>query len=205
MEKDKKRTLKIGVTGGIGSGKTTVCKIFENLGTPVYYADDRAKAILMGDKEVRKELRDSFGEEVFDSEHNPDKKALASVVFSDKEKLQKLNSIIHPRVAEDWEKWFKSHKGRTPYVLKEAALLFESGSAEHLDEIICVIAPEDLRIARVMERDGVTEGEVLNRMKNQMPQDLKASLSQFLIINDQNTSLVKQVVSLHRKLIKRDC
>ncbi len=195
-----KKTLKIGITGGIGSGKTTVCKIFESLGVPVYYADIRAKKILMEDAEVHRELLEAFGQDVFNEDKKPNKKAISNQVFSNPEKLEQLNGIIHPRVKVDWKNWCDQKMGQVPYVLKEAALLFESGSYKTLDSIICVTAPEDLRIARVMKRDGVTEGEVLARMENQMPQDIKISLSDHLIINDENTSLVKQVVSLHQKL-----
>ncbi len=195
-------TLQVGITGGIGAGKTTVCRIFEALGVPVYYADERARYILMKNHELHQELRDHFGEEIFDREGKPDRKKIAAIVFNDKEKLQTLNGLIHPRVGTDWADWVSSRDFAFPYVLKEAALLFESGSYKQLDRIICVAAPDDLRISRVVSRDGVSEEDVKLRMKNQLSQELKISLSQFLILNDEKESLIQQVIRVHRKILK---
>ena len=198
-------TLQVGITGGIGAGKTTVCRIFEALGVPVYYADERARHILMRNHELHQELRDHFGEEIFDREGKPDRKKIAAIVFNDKEKLQTLNGLIHPRVGTDWADWadwVSSRDYAFPYVLKEAALLFESGSYKQLDRIICVAAPDDLRISRVVSRDGVSGEDVKLRMKNQLSQELKISLSQFLILNDEKESLIQQVIRVHRKILK---
>ncbi|TVR88463.1 MAG: dephospho-CoA kinase [Saprospirales bacterium] len=197
-----KYALKVGVTGGIGSGKTTVCRIFESLGVPVYYADDRARTLLNTDADIHRGLKSIFGERVFGADGRPDRKYIASVVFEDKEKLAKLNKLIHPAVGADWEAWYSRIKADYPYVLKEAALLFESGSYRNLDRVICVAAPESLRIERVVKRDGVDEAAVRSRMKNQLNQDMKISLSHHLIKNDGTLSLIKQVVSLHRQLSK---
>ena len=194
----QKTALKIGITGGIGSGKTTVCRIFESIGAPVYYADDRAKALLESDPAILSGLEKLFGPEVFGEDGKPDRKAIAKVVFSDKEKLNELNNLIHPRVGQDWSGWYRGRALDYPYVLKEAALLFESGSYKQLDRLICVAAPEDLRIERVVKRDGVSPEEVKARMDNQLSQELKMALSDHLIKNDGSLSLVKQVVSLHR-------
>lgn len=194
--------MKVGITGGIGAGKTTVCQIFEALGVPVYYADERARHILMKNHELHSELRNHFGEEIFDGEGIPDRKKIAAIVFNDKEKLQTLNSLIHPRVGKDWKDWLSSRDYAFSYVLKEAALLFESGSFKQLDKIICVAAPDNLRISRVVSRDGVSEEDVKLRMKNQLSQELKISLSQFLILNDEKESLIPQVIRVHRKILK---
>ncbi|TVR81228.1 MAG: dephospho-CoA kinase [Saprospirales bacterium] len=195
-----RKTLKVGITGGIGSGKTTVCKIFETLSVPVYYADERAKYLLKTHPEILKGLQEVLGSKAFDSDGNPNRKAIAGIVFSDKDKLEWLNSLIHPRIAEDWNHWLWERLGKFPYLIKEAALFFESGSYREMDKMICVSAPQSLRIQRVMDRDGATKEEIESRMNNQLSQDLKMALSDYLIINDGSLSLVKQVVSLHLKL-----
>ncbi|HMX05033.1 MAG TPA: dephospho-CoA kinase, partial [Chitinophagales bacterium] len=175
--------IKVGITGGIGSGKSTVCKIFEVLGVPVYYADERAKEILQTDAEIIKRVKDLFGEDVYDSNHVLDRKRVAFVVFHEPEFLAQYNKIIHPAVLLDSEKWMQRHL-QYPYVIKEAALLFESGGNKQLDKVICVTAPEDLRIQRVMQRDNTTEEQVRSRMANQMSEEEKLEKSDFILYND---------------------
>lgn len=200
-----KEALKIGITGGIGSGKTTVCKAFEAMGVDVYYADDRAKFLMNNDVGIKTALKKLFGADIADENERPNRKAIAAAVFADKKLLRKLNEIIHPKVKEDWIQWYDTKKSKVPYVLKEAALLFESGSYKTLDSVICVTAPKSLRIERVMKRDGVSAEEVCARMENQLSEELKVSLSDHIIINDGKHSLVKQVVLLHRQMtIVRD-
>ncbi len=195
-------TKQVGVTGGIGSGKTTVCKIFESLGVPVYYADDRAKAIMVENKEVVEKITQLLGPKTYDPLLQLNRAFIARVVFNDPEKLQALNSIVHPAVFEDSENWFDSNSNHI-YCLKEAALLIESGSHKFLDKIIVVTAPIELRIGRVCQRDQVARDAVLARMDKQMPESEKLKYADFVIKNDGTQSLINQVWEIHQKLI--DC
>jgi len=174
------KTKVIGLTGGIGSGKTTIAHIFGELGVPVYFADDEAKKILYR-PEVVTQLQVAFGEAVF-TDGIPDRKKIATLVFTDKSKLEILNGIIHPRVASHFKEWataYSEHK----FVIKEAAILFESGSYKQCDEVILVTAPLEERVARVMKRDGVLREQVLQRIANQWPEEQKAALSKYIITN----------------------
>lgn len=193
--------LKIGITGGIGTGKTTVCRMFEQLGVPVYYADDRARWIVNNDPEVITKLKELFGEDIYTTEKLLDRPKIGTIVFQNKEKLEALNAIVHPAVFRDGSKWQAEMQaaGHT-YTLKEAALLFETGSNKLLDKIIVVVAPEPLRIARVMKRDNLTEEEVRARLHNQMPQEEKEAMADFLIQNIELAELEAQVKTLHQKL-----
>lgn len=187
----------VGITGGIGSGKTTACKIFEQLGVPVYYADNRAKELMVNDEMLKNRIIAAFGDEAyFNGRLN--RAYLAAQVFNSKEKLSVLNGIVHPAVADDFDQWLEQHK-HCDYVLKEAAILFESGAYQDVDISVLVIAPEQLRIERVMERDGATEEDVLRRMKNQWTQERKAKLADHIINNDGSELLIPQVLELHRK------
>jgi dephospho-CoA kinase len=194
-------TLKSGITGGIGSGKSTVAKIFALLGVPVYYADDAARAILHEDHEVLESIRKLFGDEVL-VDGKPDRKRIAAQVFNDKEKLGKLNAIVHPAVRRHFEGWLTAHND-APYILKEAAILFESGTYKELDKIITVVSPEEARIARVMKRDNVTAEEVRSRIANQMSDEEKIKLSHFIIHNNDSELIIPQVLDVHHKLMPR--
>jgi dephospho-CoA kinase len=188
--------LKIGLTGGIGSGKTTVARVFELLDIPVYYADDAAKKLMQTNESLKKKIIALFGEQSYrDGELN--RKHLASIVFNDKTKLDQLNALTHPATIEDAEEWIK--KQNSPYIIKEAALLFESGAAENLDYTIGVYAPESLRIQRVMQRDHIAAEEVMKRISRQMDEDMKMKLCDFIITNDENKMLIPQVLALHRQ------
>ncbi len=193
--------VKVGITGNMGSGKTTVCKIFEVLGVPVYYADDRAKDILQSDPEVIKQVKELFGDDVYDAANVLDRKRVAHVVFNEPEFLEKYEAIIHPAVQRDGEKWMQRH-AQFPYVIKEAALLFESGSHKHLDKIICVTAPVALRIQRIQQRDGSSIDDIKARLRNQMAEAEKVELSDFIIYNDGTAPLIRQVLNIHEKLIE---
>lgn len=170
----------IGLTGGIGSGKSTLAHYFEEKGIPVYIADTEAKKLLDSNKIISK-ISEAFGVEIVQNEII-DKAKLAALVFNDPEKLKILNSIIHPEVKIHFENWVKKHND-FPIVMKEAAILFESGSYKDCDKIILVTAPEELRIKRVMDRDGVTRESVMARMTNQWTDDKKIALSDFIIEN----------------------
>jgi len=188
--------LKVGITGGIGSGKSFICSKFEQLGVPVYNADERAKYLMQNDETVKTKLIETFGNEIF--EHNTlNRKLLASLVFNNKEALAKLNNIVHPAVQKDTENWLKLHQNK-PYVIKEAALLFETGSYQNLDKTILVTANEDLRKVRVMERDKISKEDVEARIKNQMDDLEKMTLADYIINNDGNREIDKLVLKLNQ-------
>lgn len=192
--------LKIGITGGIGSGKTTVCKIFELLGIPVFYADDVAKTLMVSDVLLMKQIRSAFGAESYFKDGLLNRKHIADLVFSDQEKLNLLNSFVHPAVFRAMDSW--TLQQNTPYVLKEAALLFESGSYLKNDFNVLVSADEELRISRVMKRDKVSIDKVKERIRNQMPEAEKKSKADFFIDNNEKIFLITQVLALHENFIK---
>lgn len=189
----------IGITGGIGSGKTTVAKMFEAKGIPVYYADDEAKMLTATSPEIRELLIELLGEETY-KDGVLDRKYMADKIFNDKVLLEQANAIIHPRVADHFVQWVENHKDH-PYVLKEAAILFESGSYKHCDKVILVITPKEIRIQRVMDRDKVSRQEVLARMKNQWSDAKKRKLSDYVIQNIEIENTQKAVESLHYQLL----
>ncbi|MDM1292966.1 dephospho-CoA kinase [Sphingobacterium sp. N143] len=191
--------MKIGITGGIGSGKTFICQLFKALGVPVYNADDEAKKLMNGDPRIRERLIAEFGDATY-KDNQLDRAFLASQVFSDKAKLDRLNSIVHPIVIQAAKDWADQQKSR--YSLKEAALLFESGSYKELDYTILVTAPLELRIERVMQRDAVTEQQVRERINKQLSDEEKLKLADFVIVNDGVTPLLPQVWTLHQKFLK---
>lgn len=191
--------LKIGVTGGIGSGKTTVCKIFAVLGIPVYYADDQAKALMERDEGLVQEIKSNFGEKAYDASGKLDRSYLAGRVFNNATELQKLNSLVHPVVIRSGLEWANAQTA--PYSLKEAALLFESGSYTQNDFNILVFAPEEERISRVMCRDQVSREQVQARISKQMPESEKEILADFVIDNSDNTPLIPQVLRLHEHFL----
>ena len=191
--------LKVGITGGIGSGKTTVCKVFETLGVPVYYADLEAKKLQEQDAEVKGAILKEFGENILNASGSIDRAKLAAIVFNDKDKLQKLNNIIHPAVANHFNNWLTTNK-TSKYTLQEAAILFESGVYKRVDKIISVIAPIDIRILRTAKRDNISEELVQQRMKNQISDEEKIKRSDFIIYNDEQQLLIPQVIRIHEQL-----
>jgi dephospho-CoA kinase len=192
--------LKIGITGGIGSGKTTVCHIFEALGIPVYYADDRAKALMTTDVALVQAIQTNFGVESYFPDGSLNRAYLSNIVFKDAEKLALLNSLVHPAVFRDGEAWHAAQKN-VPYTLKEAALLVETGSYKAVDKLITVFAPKKLRLQRVLKRDKVTRAAVLARMNKQMPERDKVKLADFIIKNDGQHGLIQQVWAVHQALL----
>lgn len=197
------RCLRAGITGGIGSGKTTVCRIFESLGIPVYDADSWAKWLIVNDAEVKQAITGLFGPEAYLSDGQYNRALVAGIVFQAPAKLAALNAAVHPAVERHARTWHdeQARKG-APYTLKEAALLVESGSHQFLDALIVVTAPETLRIRRVMTRDGVSEEAVRARMVNQMPEPEKVRLADYVIVNDGEHSLVRQVWRVHQALLE---
>jgi dephospho-CoA kinase len=192
--------LKVGLTGGIGSGKTTVAKIFETLGVPVYDADASTKKLYETNIELKQALIKIFGEDIY-TEAGLNRAKLSGVVFSDPGKLNLLNQLVHPLTIKDAEEWMQ--KQTSNYIIKEAALIFESGSSSSLDLVIGVQAPKHLRIQRAMERDGVSRDEIINRMKRQIDETIKMKLCDFVIINDEQNLVIPQVLEIHNKLIKQ--
>ena len=190
--------LKIGLTGGIGSGKTTVAKVFELLSVPVYYADAASKRLYKTDKDLIQKMKAHFGDDIYTGEEL-NRAKLASVVFADPLKLELLNALVHPPTIRDAEDWMKAQT--TPYVIKEAALLFESGSVSGLDFVIGVYAPQHIRMKRVMARDGASREDVLNRMKRQLNEELKMKLCDFVITNNEQELVMPQVMALHQKFM----
>ncbi|MFK7935655.1 MAG: dephospho-CoA kinase [Saprospiraceae bacterium] len=193
--------LHIGITGGIGSGKTTVCKIFATLGIPIYYADDRAKALMVEDKDLVKQITDIFGEAAYLSDGQLNRGHIAQIAFSDADKLAQLNAAVHPAVGKDTLKWQQEQSG-VPYTLREAALLFESGGYKNLDQVITVFAEQEIRLARVLKRDNTTREAVLARMNKQMPEAEKLKLADFVIQNNGTESLIQQVWNIHQELTR---
>lgn len=191
---------KIGITGGIGSGKSTVCRIFEVLGIPVYYADTEAKRLMQSDEELVVAIRHHFGDEVYDSSGHLDRALLAKKVFGHQDKLKQLNALVHPVTIRDADEW--AGRQTTPYVLKEAALMFESEAFHHVDKVIGVYAPQALRIQRTMHRDEVSREQVMERMQHQMDEELKMRLCDYVIYNDEQQAVIPQVLHLHEILKK---
>jgi dephospho-CoA kinase len=201
---DKSTMLKVGITGGIGSGKTTVCKLFEALGVAVYYADDRAKFLMQHEHFLIDQLKQNFGEDIYD--HGQLNRAmLAQKVFGNKEQLALLNSLVHPVVFRDTERWYQEQlTAKPPYVLKEAALLVETGAYKLLDQLIVVSAPLDVRLQLVVARDKVAAAEVTQRMNNQLAEEEKLKLADFVIENNSDLEALKiQVEKIHQALIEQ--
>ena len=192
--------LKVGITGGIGSGKSVVCKIFSSLGIPIYDADNAAKELVETNAKIKADIKKEFGSDLYNALGKLDRKKMAAKVFNNKTALEKLNSIIHPAVIKHSEVWAKKHNDAL-YIIREAAILFESGTYKGLDKIIVVTAPEELRIKRVMERDKKSKEEILAIIKNQSSDKEKIKRSDFAITNDERKLVLPQVLSIHEKLL----
>jgi dephospho-CoA kinase len=188
----------VGITGGIGSGKSTVCRIFSALGIPVFNADEEAKT-LYADRNVREQVTALLGPGAY-KDGRLDRAAVAKKVFSDKQLLSRLNAIIHPAVQHRFAEWCKGFSA-SPYVLKEAAILFESGTDKDTDAVITVVAPKAVKVARVMQRDQVSSEEVEKRMKSQWSDEEKTGRSAFVIHNDEQQLLIPQVLKVHQALL----
>jgi len=185
----------VGITGGIGSGKTFICKKFKDMGVPVYNADERAKFLMENDEVLKQQLINHFGEEIYiNSKLN--KTLLANKIFNNKNELAFINSVVHPAVEKDVERWKEENKN-FPYLIKEAALLFENGSYKKLDKTILVFAPEDERILRVMQRDNTSKEKVMSRIKNQMSDLDKMENADFIINNNGKNEIDKIVMKMN--------
>ncbi len=193
--------LKIGITGGIGSGKTTICKVFETLGIPVFYADTVAKELMIKDQILIEGVKAAFGAESYGPKGTLNNVHIANIVFNNQLELNKLNSLVHPAVFRAFDQWVATIPSSTPYVLKEAALLFESGSYQMCDQNILVSAPLALKLARVMQRDQVTAAQVQARMDKQFSDEKKAKMADYFINNAEDNSVILQVLNLHHQFL----
>ncbi|WP_435578002.1 dephospho-CoA kinase [Gilvibacter sp.] len=191
--------ISVGLTGGIGSGKTTVARFFEALGIPIYFADDRAKALMVEDQELIANIKALLGDQAYTEDGRLNRAYIASQVFNDAELLEALNALVHPAVGKDFKQWAQAQQ--SPYVIKEAAILFENGSYTRSDANILVTAPESIRLKRVMSRDGASEEAVRARMQHQWPDEQKIPLADYVIENIDLEATRKQVISLHEQLI----
>jgi dephospho-CoA kinase len=189
--------LKVGVTGGIGAGKSMACKIFEILGIPVYYADEAAKKLMQENEKLIAELKIHFSDAIFEG-GRLNRKYLSGLVFNNPAKRELLNKIVHPYVIQDGIDWMNNQQ--SPYAIKEAALIFESGSQAYLDHIIGVFAPNALKIHRTIKRDQTTKEEIMQKIDSQIDDSIKMKLCDDVIINDEQHMLVHQVLAIHEKL-----
>ncbi len=198
----KSRPLLVGITGGIGSGKSTVCKLFTLLGIPVYTADDRAKWLMSHEPQLKEKILASFGTESYTPNGELNRGYLAETVFSNPEKVAALNALVHPAVGKDFAEWVGQQNA--PYLIKEAALLFETGAAKELDYVINVSSPLRVRMARVLLRDPQRTEEQVNQIINQqLPDEEKNELADFSIKNTDNKLLLPQVIALHEQLLRK--
>lgn len=191
--------LRIGLTGGIGSGKSTVAHIFSVLGIPVYDADSASKRLMTEDEDLKKKIIENFGKDSY-TDGSLNRKYLSAQVFGDSKKTDLLNSIVHPATIKDAEEWMK--KQNAPYIIKEAALIFESGSNQFLDKVMGVSSPVALRMERTMKRSNINSQQVKERMDLQMDEEEKMRLCDYVIINDEQQMLIPQVLFLHEKFLE---
>lgn len=192
--------LKIGITGGIGSGKTTVCKVFELLGVPVFYADDVAKSIMHTDPILKSGILDAFGQNSYTQSGELNRSYISSIVFNDKHELEKLNSLVHPAVFRAFDTWVLSQK-EASYVIKEAALLYESDAYKMCDQSILVISPIETRISRVKARDGISAEDIQLRMNRQFSDEQKMKFADYILSNDEKQLLIPQIIQLHQQFL----
>ena len=192
--------IKVGLTGGIGSGKSIVARIFQVLGIPVFNSDQAARDLMESDPDLKNALFDRFGSSVY-IDGKLDRKKLGSIVFNDPQALKDLNSLVHPAVRKAFSKW--ADRQNSQYVLMESAILAETGGHRNFDRTIVVSAPEDLRVQRVMKRDGVGEEIVRARMRNQATEEERLKISDHVIVNDDRQLVIPQVLAIHNKLLER--
>lgn len=189
--------IRIGITGGMGSGKTLVCRIFKSFGIPVYHSDEEARRLMQEEPSLVTGILSLFGDEAF-TEGSLNRSMIAKRVFQDRKLLDQLNAMVHPAVRREFVRWTEAQRS-APYLIKEAAILFESGAEKGLDHVIVVAAPEELRIQRVILRDQLSRDQVLYRLKNQWSEEERIQLADYIIFNDGKQMLIPQVLKLHEK------
>ncbi|NLJ43386.1 MAG: dephospho-CoA kinase [Bacteroidales bacterium] len=199
MKSGTGRILKLGITGGIGSGKTTVCKVFSVLGIPVFSADEEAKRILDNEREIQKKISEAAGKDLYIS-GSLDRKELARLIFNDRDLLEKVNGIIHPAVFEYFGDWVQMQD--SPYVIMEAAILFESGAARMMDKIVTVVTPVEERIERLLRGNKFTREQITERIRNQIDDGERISQSDFVIFNSENDMIIPAVLGVHNEMLR---
>jgi dephospho-CoA kinase len=199
MKKKQKECLKLGVTGGIGSGKTTVCKVFTVLGIPVFSADIEAKRIQDSDRALQIKINSLAGKDLFSS-GKLDRPEMAKLIFSNSDLLAKVNSVVHPAVFEYFSEWVK--KQESPYVVMEAAILFESGAYRMMDRIVTVVTPMEERIERLVKGNKLSREQVTERIKNQIDDESRIKRSDYIIFNSENDMIIPAVLGIHREMLK---
>jgi len=190
--------LKVGITGGIGSGKSVVCQVFQTLGIPVFNADDAARHLMEHDAALIASVKKLFGDDIYINS-KPNREKIAELVFSNQGLLQQLNELMHPATIQYGKDWMLQQT--TPYVIKEAAIFFESGSYKEMDVMVGVYAPKEIRLERALKRSGVSEAKILERMANQMNEEEKMSRCDYVITNDDKTAIIPQVMALHHQFL----
>lgn len=198
MIKDVNSLFKLGVTGGIGSGKTSVCRVFDVLRVPVFSADREANEILERDSEVKKQIKIITGRDLY-THGSLDRMALANIIFNDNALLKKVNSLVHPVVFEHFRKWTREQEAR--YVIMEAAILFESGAFKFVDRVATVVAPVEQRVERVIHRNKLTEEQVNERINNQMDDETRMRLSDYIIYNSENDMIIPAILKIHDDIL----
>jgi len=192
--------LKVGITGGIGSGKSVVCRVFTTLGIPVLYADDTARYLMENDATLIYSIKLLFGDDIYNN-GKLDREQASSIVFTHPEKLQQLNSLVHPATVAYSQQWIKNQN--SPYIIKEAAIFFESGTYKDMDVMVGVYAPVELRIGRIEQRSHLTREQITARMSQQMDEDEKMKRCDYVIKNDEVQGILPQVLALHKELLQR--
>ena len=195
--------IQIGITGGIGAGKSTICKIFSSLGVPVLDADSLAKDLIIQDGQLKSDIIENFGSESYLEDGTYNRAYISKVVFNNAEALKKLNALVHPKVIENSIEWAKNHSD-FKYIIKEAALMFESGSYKFNDYNIVVESPLNLRIDRICKRNAITEDEALRKIQSQLSDDERRSKADLIIINDEKKSLIEQIMNIHQNILSNN-
>ena len=191
--------LKVGLTGGIGSGKSFVARVFMALGIPVYDSDEQAKVLMTENQDLLYRVKELFGDKAY-TDKQLNRKYISERVFVDKQLLSELNAIVHPAVNDDFKSWARKKKNEAPYLIKEAAILIESGAYKLMDHNILVVAEKKTRISRVVARDNTSEESVIERMNNQMSDKEKMKSADFIIYNDIDSMILRQIVDLHQSI-----